>query len=97
MRVPTEVRSGSAEAPRYGPAPTAEALRLQHVLAGQRFPAERWELLTCAEFYGADERSRRDLWALPAGRYRNLAEVLRAVQRAHTDVPRGGVNGFRPR
>lgn len=58
--------------------------RLRHVLAGQRFPAERWELTVTAEFYGADARSRRELAALPPRRYGSLGEVLLAVERVRT-------------
>lgn len=56
--------------------------RLRHVLAGQRFPAERWEIITCAELYGADTQTRRDLQALPAVRYQGIGDVLLAVERA---------------
>lgn len=56
--------------------------RVRQVLAGQRFPAARWELITTAEFYGADEQTRRDLRALDATRFPDLAAVLRAVAAA---------------
>lgn len=58
--------------------------RLRQVLAEQRFPAERWELISGAEHYGADARSRAELQSLPARRYASLAEVLYAVER-HRD------------
>ena len=64
-----------------------DAARLRHVLAGQRFPAERWELVAGAEAYGADELTRRDLWILPAGRYATVAEVVRAVEQARARIP----------
>lgn len=58
--------------------------RLRQVLAGQQFPADRWELIATAEFYGADAQSRGELWQLPAARYRTLDDVLDAVeQRPH--------------
>ncbi len=57
------------------------AQRLRHVLAGQHFPAERWELISGAEHYGADARSREELHCLPAKQYASLAEVLWAVER----------------
>lgn len=56
--------------------------RLRHVLADQRFPAARWELISRAEFYGADSRTRTELAALPAARYRSLDDVIGAVVRA---------------
>lgn len=58
-----------------------DADRIEHVLADQRFPAERWELITAAEHCGADGRTVRALHALPAARFRDLADVLRALAR----------------
>lgn len=58
------------------------AQRFRHVLAGQSFPAYRWELIGTADHYGADARSRRELHALPPGRYPSLAAVVAAVERA---------------
>ena len=55
--------------------------RLEQVLAGQHFPADRWELITSAEAYGADNLSLAELHALPAVRFRTFADVLHAVQR----------------
>ena len=55
--------------------------RLQLVLAGQRFPAERWELIVGAELYGADAFTKNELHSLPAVRFRSLADVLHAVER----------------
>ncbi len=37
---------------------SSAAQRLRHVLAGQQFPAERWQLIVGAELYGADAQSR---------------------------------------
>jgi hypothetical protein len=58
---------------------SSAAQRLRHVLAGQRFPAERWQLIAGAEFYGADTQSRHELHALPPKRYASLAEVLATI------------------
>lgn len=55
------------------------AQRLRHVLAGQQFPAERWQLIVGAEFYGADAQTRLELHALPPRRYASLAEVLTTI------------------
>jgi len=59
--------------------------RLQQVLAGQQFPAERWELIVGADFYGADALTKSELHALPAVRFRSLADVLHAVERLRKD------------
>lgn len=55
--------------------------RLQQVLAGQGFPAERWELIAAAEMYGADLVTRSELQALLPVRYERLVDVLLAVER----------------
>jgi|ERR1700710_405699 hypothetical protein len=55
--------------------------RLQQVLDGQQFPAERWELIVVADLYGADALTKSELHALPAVRFRSLADVLHAVER----------------
>lgn len=59
--------------------------RLQQVLAGQRFPAERWELIVGADHYGADALTKAELHSLPAVRFRSLADVLHAVERCRKD------------
>jgi hypothetical protein len=55
--------------------------RLSQVLAGQQFPAERWELIVVADLYGADALTKSELHSLPAVRFRSLADVLHAVER----------------
>jgi len=65
---------------RAGAATMDMRLRLQQVLAGQSFPAARWELIAAAEMYGADLVTRSDLQALLPVRFHSLAEVLLAVE-----------------
>ena len=60
--------------------------RLQQVLDGQRFPAERWELIVVADLYGADALTKSELHALPAVRFRSLADVLHAVERCRAEA-----------
>jgi hypothetical protein len=66
---------------------SSAAQRLRHVLAGQQFPAERWQLIVGAELYGADAQSRTELQALPPRRYLSLAEVLSTIEGARTRIP----------
>lgn len=66
--------------PPAGAATMDMRLRLQQVLVGQRFPADRWELIAAAEMYGADLVTRSDLQALLPVRFHSLAEVLLAVE-----------------
>ena len=61
---------------------SSAAQRLRHVLAGQQFPADRWQLIVGAEFYGADAQTRNELQALPPKRYVSLAEVLSTIDSA---------------
>lgn len=55
--------------------------RLRHVLAGQRFPAARWELICSAEIYSVDEVSRSELRNLPEGTYASIGMVIWALQK----------------
>jgi hypothetical protein len=81
----TVIHPPTAAGPRPGTRPARSATmdtrqRLQQVLAGQSFPAERWELIAAAEMYGADLVTRTELQALLPVRYERLADVLLAVE-----------------
>lgn len=54
--------------------------RISAVLAGLSFPAMRWQLLTQADYYGADHRSRSELAGLPEDRYADIEAVHRALR-----------------
>jgi hypothetical protein len=58
--------------------------RLRDVLAEQRFPAARWELIACAQHYGADVHTLGELRALPEATLRCLTDVERAVTDANS-------------
>jgi hypothetical protein len=66
-----------------------QALRL--ILAGLDFPLRRWEIITAADWYGADAQTTRWLRALPAnGRpYRDLGDLITALEdvRPGPDLP----------
>lgn len=66
----------------------ADVQRVRHVLAGLAFPAAKWQLIIHAEDYGADARTRADLWALPSGDYPDLRSVLVALGLAATPPQR---------
>lgn len=59
----------------------AEKQSLRFVLDGLTFPAERWQIITAADFYGADVGTCQRLRKLPLRDrpYRNLQEVVRAL------------------
>lgn len=54
-------------------------MRLRQVLDGLSYPAERWQIVTWAELYGADTLTRAELAALPAGSYHAIGEIIAAV------------------
>lgn len=58
----------------------ADIQRIRHVLTGVSFPAAKWQLIIHAEEYGADARTRADLWGLPAGTYDGAAAVVAALR-----------------
>jgi hypothetical protein len=53
--------------------------RLRSVLSGADFPAERDDLVGCAQRAGADNDTVRALRAMPPVSYSNFAEVLQSV------------------
>lgn len=68
------------------------AWSLRRVLAGLRFPAEHWEIVTAAELYGVDAATRERLRSLPVGTtpYRDVEQVAAALERAPD--PRGAAH-----
>jgi hypothetical protein len=57
---------------------TAErAKTLEQVLSGLNYPAEKWQIVTQAEIYGADGGTRARLRALPLRSYLDCADVTR--------------------
>ena len=46
------------------------------ILAGLRFPADRWQVLAHVDYYGADPVTRHLFWELPERRYPTAASVL---------------------
>jgi hypothetical protein len=52
---------------------------VSQVLAGLVYPAAKWQVLMHAESYGADARTRAELWALPTVEYADLTDVLTAL------------------
>jgi Protein of unknown function (DUF2795) len=51
------------------------AHQLAHALVGMSFPAQRWEVVTWAEYNGVGSQVRDLLRRLPDGRYLSLAHV----------------------
>lgn len=58
---------------------TDETVTLSEILRDLTYPAEKWQITTCAEIYGADVRIRRELYALPARAYRSPSEIATAL------------------
>jgi uncharacterized protein DUF2795 len=70
--------------PTTRPLTEVEKQSLRFVLDGLRFPAERWEIVAAADFYGADVHTSRRLRTLPLRDrpYRDLQDVLHALESA---------------
>lgn len=60
----------------------ADKQSLRFILDGLSFPAERWQIVTAADFYGADVATCQRLRMLPLRNrpYRDLQEVVRALE-----------------
>ena len=52
---------------------------LEEILGDLRYPVEKWQITSCAEIYGADVRTRRELYGLPARTYKDATDVLTAL------------------
>ncbi len=57
-----------------------ETTSLTKVLGELTFPAEKWEITTCAEIYGADLSTRRRLYDLPVRTYRDRTDIAAALR-----------------
>ena len=55
--------------------PMMEPVALGEVLADLHYPAEKWEVITCAEIWGVDLDTRRKLYALPVRAFDSVREV----------------------
>ncbi len=62
----------------------ADKQSLRFILDGLTFPAERWQIVTTADLYGADVGTCQRLRMLPLRDrpYRDLQEVVRALESA---------------
>lgn len=54
---------------------TTEIRGLTKVLDELAYPAEKWQITTCAELSGADVGVRRALYELPARVYESAADI----------------------
>ena len=48
---------------------------LPEILGDITYPAEKWQITTCAELYGADIHTRRELYKLPPRVYQSVADI----------------------
>jgi hypothetical protein len=56
---------------------------LAEILKELSYPAEKWQITTCAEIYGADVNARRQLYRLPARSYESVEHILDALPEEH--------------
>jgi hypothetical protein len=54
---------------------------VRQVLAGLAFPAEKWQIVTQADLYGADTRTRQLLLGLPVREYRSPTDISSTLER----------------
>jgi len=71
----------------------ADIAHFDRALRGLRYPVEKWQLIAHAVQVtdgpeAADGRTIEQLWALPAGRYRNFDQVLAGAARTARGHPR---------
>lgn len=59
------------------------ALGIQQVLVGLVFPAQRWQLIAQAQYYGAGPAYTTELAQLPEQTYQSLREVAVELARLH--------------
>jgi uncharacterized protein DUF2795 len=52
---------------------------LSEILGDLSYPAEKWQITTCAEIYGVDIHTRRMLYELPTRAYRSAADIAAAL------------------
>jgi hypothetical protein len=69
--------------------------RFNQALHGLRYPVEKWQLIAHAVQStdgpeAVELRTIEQLWALPAGRYRNFDQVLDGAARTARGHPRRG-------
>jgi hypothetical protein len=70
-------------------------VRLEQVLFGLRFPAQRWQIITHADLYGVDAFTRHLLHRLPRGMYQNCADVVAAITVTSRRTDSDNVSGRR--
>lgn len=63
---------------------------VRQVLQGLTYPAEKWQIVTQAELYGADAQTRGELYRLPMGEYRDTSDVTTALHADETAAGDGG-------
>lgn len=54
--------------------------KVAEILSDVAFPAEKWQITTCADVYGADVGLRRKLYSLPARSYESPADVTSTME-----------------
>lgn len=64
---------------------TDHDLDLRQVLDGLSYPADKWQIVACAEVYGFDSETRRALHNLPVRSYRSAADVAAALNPHETN------------
>lgn len=61
--------------------------RLSEILGDLTYPAEKWQVTSCADIYGVDTRIRRALYRLPARAYRDAKDVTATLNETADHSP----------
>jgi hypothetical protein len=80
-----DVSADSDRASRFGMDSSDPGVDLREVLGNLSYPADKWQIVACAEVYGFDYATRRTLHALPVRRYSDPAEVVSVLGPLETD------------
>jgi hypothetical protein len=75
------------------PGETVTTASLPKILRDITYPAEKWHITMCAQLYGADVHTRRQLYKLPPRVYHSVADIADALgmpphsKASHTSDP----------
>jgi Protein of unknown function (DUF2795) len=62
---------------------------VRQVLSGLTFPAEKWQIVTQADLYGADAHTRVELHGLPMREYRSPEDITAELDGDGSGSPNG--------
>jgi hypothetical protein len=64
-----------------------ESGNLTEILAELDYPAQKWDIISCAEIWGVDVETRRRLYDLPVRTFENVREVADSLPEPVRGMP----------